>query len=159
MMENSREKIQGKCRVKNLIKKFRKKVGKKLEIKGEKKKQEKRREIFFPKFFPTLYLTFFSIIFDYFSSFSPRFSRVFLEVFANSLSTVSRQFFDYFPFDFSDVFPIFSPTSFPGSSLYLQRKDPGCGWSRDQGGKPKPQGGLLLDKFCRQYNTYYLGEV
>ena len=22
-------------------------------------------------------------------------------------------------------------TSFPGSSLYLQRKDPGCGWSRD----------------------------
>ena len=37
-------------------------------------------------------------------------------------------------------------TSFPGSSLYLQRKDPGCGWSRDLGDKPKPQGGLLLDK-------------
>ena len=126
-----------------------------MEIKGEKKKQEKRREIFFPKFFPTLYLTFFSIIFDYFSSFSPRFSGVFLEVFANSLSTVSRQFLDYFPFDFSDVFPIFFQPRFPG----LQRKDPGCGWSRDQGGKPKPQGGLLLDKFCRQYNIYYLEEV
>ena len=39
-----------------------------------------------------------------------------------------------------------STTSFPGSSLYLQRKDPGCGWSRDLGDKPKPQGGLLLDK-------------
>ena len=36
-------------------------------------------------------------------------------------------------------------TSFPGSSLYLQRKDPGC-WSRDLGDKPKPQGGLLLNK-------------
>ena len=27
--------------------------------------------------------------------------------------------------------PVVLTTSFPGSSLYLQRKDPGCGWSRD----------------------------
>ena len=50
-------------------------------------------------------------------------------------------------------------TSFPGSSLYLQRKDPGCGWSRDLGDKPKPQGGLLLDKILSTVqHILYLGE-
>ena len=47
------------------------------------------------------------------------------------------------PHDLPCILP---STSFPGSSLYLWTKDPGCGWSRDLGDKPKPQGGLLLDK-------------
>ena len=44
------------------------------------------------------------------------------------------------------------PTSFPGSlsprPQEREKRDPGCGWSRDLGDKPKPQGGLFLNN-CR----------
>ena len=43
-----------------------------------------------------------------------------------------------------------APTSFPGSlsprPQEREKRDPGCGWSRDLGDKPKPQGGLFLKK-------------
>ena len=41
-------------------------------------------------------------------------------------------------------------TSFPGSlsprPQEREKRDPGCGWSRDLGDKPKPRGGLFLNK-------------
>ena len=51
-----------------------------------------------------------------------------------------------------DVSWLLSPisTSFPGSlsprPQEREKRDPGCGWSRDLGDKPKPQGGLFLNK-------------
>ena len=50
-------------------------------------------------------------------------------------------------------------TSFPGSLSPRpqegEKRDPGCGWSRDLGDKPKPQGGLFFKKILSTVQIFF----